>query len=513
MHARLTSLQKLALLLAISFASTGHAATYTITRGDDPAPNGCVVGDCSLREALEAAVITPAGDVIVMGPGLYNVTRGQLNVVGQVTIAGAGSALTRIVSTGAFNLMGVSPLGELNLAGVEMSSQQETLFAVDSSALLQDVVVMTGAVSASTSGSTPASLRAENSQILGLLCGGATVTCEVFDSQLGGIYALFAAIKFTRVEMNGTVNGPGIYIAGQGAVSISDSTIRGQSQIIFPGSSEPASDVQISRTRFIGNFGPLRSGRNGTIRLADVEFRDNIVGADNNAEPAAIHATDEGAWRISRALFVGNRGGNGQGAAVRVNDGANVVMDNVTFADNTFKTGNSGNGHTIGVDVTGNTSTLFWLFHATLRRAPSVSANLFGSVLRVNGTSSNLNVRLYNSLVDGTCAFGPGAALLQAEGNVESIGNSCGLVSANNNRSSIPANQLLIGSLADHGGFTNTYLPTSGSALLDMATPIWCQFNPLEQRRYLRPAGGIACDIGAVEVGAIPDSIFGNGFE
>lgn len=130
------TLQTLALLRAIYFSSTGHAATYTVTRGDDPAPNGCVAGDCSLREALQAAVVTPAGDPILVVAGPYNVTRGQLKVVVQVTIAGAGSASTRIVSTGAFNLMGVSTLGKLNLGGVEISSQQDALLAVFSAVTL-----------------------------------------------------------------------------------------------------------------------------------------------------------------------------------------------------------------------------------------------------------------------------------------------------------------------------------------------------------------------------------------
>ena len=288
---------------------------------------------------------------------------------------------------------------------------------------------------------------------------------------------------------------------------------RGQPELTFDNGGFPAPDVTISRTRFIGNFGPLTSDRDSTMRLTDVEFRDNIVSGSNNTKPAVILATDEGAWRISRALFVGNRGGSGAGAAVRVTDGANVVMDNVTFADNTFKTGSSGNGHTIAVDVTGNTSTLFWLFHATLRRAPGVSANVAGSVLRVNGASSNLNVRVFNSLLDGTCAFGPGAALLQAEGNIESSNDTCNLLGVNNNRPSLPASFLRIGTLADHGGFTKTFLPAADSALLDTATPIWCQFNALEQRRYLRPAGGVACDVGAVEVGAPSDTIFASGFD
>lgn len=500
-------------LLGLCLAGAGQANTFTVTRGDDPAPNGCPVGDCSLREALEAAVVTPAGDLVVMGPGLYNVTRGQLDVVGQVTIAGAGSALTRIVSTGAFDLMRVSTLGELNLAGVEMSAQEVALTAIDSSALLDDVRVSSGAVFAQTTGSGNASLRVEQSQLAGIFsCNGINASCLAFDSDLSAVASFGSDITLDHVNLSSTATGFGVFLS-DGKVSISDSTVRGQSQLVFYGSGDPAPDVTISRTRFIGNFGPLQSGRNGTMRLVDVEFRDNIVSSANDDEPAVIHATDEGAWRISRALFVGNRGGSGQGAAVRVTDGANVVMDNVTFYDNTFKSGNSGNGHTIAVDVTSSTSTLFWLFHATLRRAPGVSANVAGSVLRVNGSSSNLNVRVYNSLLDGTCAFGPGAALFQAEGNVESTNDTCNLLGLNNNRPSMPAALLRIGTLADHGGFTKTYLPASDSVLLETATPIWCQFNPLEQRRYLRPTGGIGCDVGAVEAGAMSDQLFEHGFE
>ncbi len=509
---RQIAFQSAALLLGIFSASMGNANTFTVTRGDDPEPDGCIVGDCSLREALDAAVVTPAGDVIVLGAGLYNVTRGQLDVIGQVAIEGAGSASTRIVSTGSFDLISVSALSELSLSGVQMSSHLAAIAAIDSSALLRDVTVTTGWVSAESLVSNPASLRVEQSRLLFLLgCIGVNATCHASDSVLGGVGTLDAAIELVRVEIDGTADGVGSYFGGEGAVTISDSTIRGQSRLVFEGSGDPAPDVQISRTRFVGNFGPLTSTRNGTIRLTDVEFRDNIVSSENSTKPAVILASDEGAWRISRALFVGNRGGSGEGAAVRATDGANVVMDNVTFADNTFKTGLNGHGHTIGVDVTNSTPTSFWLFNATLRRASIVPSNLQGSVLSVKGTAAN--VRLYNSLVDGTCAFGSGGVLFQAEGNIESIGNTCGLLGVNNNRFNIPAIQLRIGSLADHGGFTETYLPASGSALLDTATPVWCQASAIDQRRYLRPAGGIDCDIGAVEAGAAQDTIFSDGFD
>ncbi len=96
------ALRNAVLLPGFLVASTGYAATYTVTRGDDPVQNGCITG--GPFAARGAAVGTLAGDVIVMGRGLYNATRAPVDVVGQVTIAGAGPASTRIVSTGAFDV-------------------------------------------------------------------------------------------------------------------------------------------------------------------------------------------------------------------------------------------------------------------------------------------------------------------------------------------------------------------------------------------------------------------------
>lgn len=49
---------------------------YVVTRLDDPAPNGCVAGDCSLREAIIAANSTPGQESIGMGvTGTIELTR------------------------------------------------------------------------------------------------------------------------------------------------------------------------------------------------------------------------------------------------------------------------------------------------------------------------------------------------------------------------------------------------------------------------------------------------------
>src|SRR5262245_58319312 len=69
----------LLLVLALS-AGPARAAGYSVTRFDDPPPNGCKVGDCSLREAIiEANASTGVLDTINLPPGIYTLTRAGAN--------------------------------------------------------------------------------------------------------------------------------------------------------------------------------------------------------------------------------------------------------------------------------------------------------------------------------------------------------------------------------------------------------------------------------------------------
>jgi hypothetical protein len=86
-----------------SGAASGAAAatTFTVTRTDDPAPNGCRPGDCSLREAVIAANAGSGGDTIVLPAGHFRLTiaglgeqaaaTGDLDLAKSVTITGAGA--------------------------------------------------------------------------------------------------------------------------------------------------------------------------------------------------------------------------------------------------------------------------------------------------------------------------------------------------------------------------------------------------------------------------------------
>lgn len=63
-----------ALALALAAAPLS-AADFAVTRLDDPAPDGCLPGDCSLREALIAANALSGPDLILLGAGVHQVTR------------------------------------------------------------------------------------------------------------------------------------------------------------------------------------------------------------------------------------------------------------------------------------------------------------------------------------------------------------------------------------------------------------------------------------------------------
>jgi CSLREA domain-containing protein len=94
-------------LFALPGAPHPAAATFTVTRTDDPAPGSCDPSDCSLREALLEA---RAGDEISLPPGHYRMTipgtgedngaQGDLDLKHDVTIEGAGARSTVIDAQG-----------------------------------------------------------------------------------------------------------------------------------------------------------------------------------------------------------------------------------------------------------------------------------------------------------------------------------------------------------------------------------------------------------------------------
>ncbi len=84
------------LLVHILFAQSGYAATFTVTRFDDigiPDPRDasvCQPDNCTLREAINAANLTPGADTILVPAGTYQLrlftTDAELQITDDVTI-------------------------------------------------------------------------------------------------------------------------------------------------------------------------------------------------------------------------------------------------------------------------------------------------------------------------------------------------------------------------------------------------------------------------------------------
>ena len=506
---------------ALAFCTTAAgAATFNVTRADDPAPDGCLAADCSLREAIDATAATPEADTIVLGAGQYQVTLGEITIDRAITISGAGSGETQLTSNGDYTILHVVAFGVLTVEGLEIDSVEGTPLVVgdDGWATLRDIHVpaSTGIIGTDSpdAATDSGSIRVEDSTIDSLLaCLQPAGTCTAVDSRIRQIAVVDSALELKRVELDGENSDfYGLTIRSSSAVTIEDSTIRRTTHpLTLFSNGEAAARVNVRRTRFIDNTGPIVGDRASIVDMDEVEFRHHIVSDDNPGAPAVLQATPGPTWFISRALVVGNRGGGSlDGAVVRVLGGGRVVFDNSTFDDNTFRAGASF-GDTIGVYNDSGDPTVLWLLHVTMRRAATLDDATVGSLLTVRGPS--IDARVMNSALRGTCGFSGGGAITQGVGNAESIGDTCGLDPATN-QIELPSFDMSLGDLGDHGGFTETFQPTRNSFLIDAAESGICSLiGALDQRRFARPADGVACDIGALEVGAIADAIFADGLD
>lgn len=134
-----------------------------------------------------------------------------------------------------------------------------------------------------------------------------------------------------------------------------------------------------------------------------------------------------------------------------------------------------------------------------------------------NSSSSNSTVT--NNLFQGNSATQFGGSICDGQGKVgadhnvywnnpDQSGPGCYQCASDNN--AIVADPLL-GSRADNGGPTQTYLPGLGGSVIDNGDDATCTAAPtnnVDQRGGVRPAG-THCDIGAVESN---DRVFVDGF-
>jgi CSLREA domain-containing protein len=119
-----------AVWVVLAGAPNAAAATFAVTRTDDPAPGACD-SDCSLREAVLAADAGSGGDMIVLPAGHYRLTipgpaedaaaTGDLDLTKSVTIAGAGARSTVIDGEGGDRIFDVAAGATAQISDVSIT--------------------------------------------------------------------------------------------------------------------------------------------------------------------------------------------------------------------------------------------------------------------------------------------------------------------------------------------------------------------------------------------------------
>ena len=95
---------------ALAIAAPLAGADWIVTRYDDPVPDGCLVDDCSLREAVIAANATEVSHRILLSAGRYELeiagasendsATGDLDLTTSIELAGPGATMTTIDGNG-----------------------------------------------------------------------------------------------------------------------------------------------------------------------------------------------------------------------------------------------------------------------------------------------------------------------------------------------------------------------------------------------------------------------------
>jgi len=145
-----------ALAAALFAAPPLAAADFVVTRYDDPSPNGCAAGDCSLREAVMASNFDPDFDRILLSAGRYELAllgveddaaSGDFDLNRDVEIVGPGAGLTIIdgnLLDGVFQIRQIADAtfrGLTILGGISVGGRAFGIHVGGTSALVEDCEV------------------------------------------------------------------------------------------------------------------------------------------------------------------------------------------------------------------------------------------------------------------------------------------------------------------------------------------------------------------------------------
>lgn len=495
-------------LAAIVLPGIACAETFTVTRTDDPVPDGCSVNDCSLREAVIDADQTAAMDTIVLPAGVYlidfpggvdtSAETGDLDISTDMNFVGApstidGQSLGRMmdIKSGANVTLMELTLRNANSSLATNNTLNGGALQISGGSLVMNSVIFVDNTTQSLGGAIYArdgavldiddSFFTSNSAGSGAAIyadTGVTVRNTVFQSNnadSGGAGILEGATSDSRFEdvtlnqNSATGSGGGLLFRGReliidGLVATGNESSGGNGGVLFMAGTNHAKRVEVVNALFEGNLA-VSGGAisySGSIDTLDIQHSSFVrnVASDNGG---ALHLT-----------------------------GDNVSATNVTFSGNQA-TDDGGSIYLFGKGLT--------LLHTTFSGG---SANR-GNALYVGGSITISSAQLTNNLIDGECAISDPDSVTSLGGNVEGNGNSCDLDASSDlvNQNDV---QLGLQPLRDNIGGTPTHELTPASVARGQGETAICESVKVDQLYDPRES---ICNSGAVE----SNRIFKDGFE
>ncbi|MEO5558067.1 MAG: choice-of-anchor Q domain-containing protein [Dokdonella sp.] len=504
----------IAALATVSGSDSAIAATFAVTRQDDPFPNGCQDTDCSLREAVIAAsTLTVEANAIVLAAGTYTMALGPLNVLANAKFVGVSRDSTLIEGNGTDPVF--SAVTDQDVEFVNLEIDGHGAHALDTAAT--SVTNFSDARVATASeiwalGPTDAYgvLQFYRSDIRSMVNSGNSNATFFTSTALGleNSNGTQGAVIIAATVIDGSLDPTqpsGLTLRNHTDAYIQDTTIKNTTlglRLLGTG----AESVELERVNYMQNGAPVYVDQAATVAITDSDFSSNTA---TDSAPGALRINDPGAdVTVTRSTFSNNNGNGSVGGAVLVESGGSLTLRNSTFSGNSFTVAAAAmnpRGAAIGFRDDAN-STFVSLKHVTIA-APTVGpVGISGTTLGGYGSgASGLFVTVLNSVLQGSCSL-DASAINSASGNVKTTEDTCQF-GAGSNTLNATASSLKLGSLSLHGGHTRTFLPASTSVAIDTANSAFCL--PTDQRSYARPFGN-GCDAGAVEVS---DIVFADGFE
>jgi uncharacterized repeat protein (TIGR01451 family) len=465
------SFSTLAASLILSSTHLASAATFNVTRFDDPAPmaapNGCLSGgDCSLREAVLQANAGSGGDTVQLQVGTYNLTiagpttdgtTGSLLILKSVNILGAGQTATTINA--------VQP--DLNDRVIKANSGGLQISISD--------LTIQGGIANPDSGGGIEDLDASGSLKLN--------NCIIQNNQApnqGGAILSSASLEIQNCQINGNKAlgnaGGGIFInQASASVTIANSQITGNTTTSLGGGGIAilsASDFSLSNTEISANHAD--SGVGGGIlfqTVPTVTILNSSISNNQSSEGGGLEGLTA-TLQITNSTISGNQA-TGNFGGIFINASISAILSNVTISSNKANSDGVGGGAGGGIDNGGG--------------PPPVLKNsiIFGNT--DDGTAPDC---------EGTFSSGGFNFIGDLTGSNFPLGNT---------DDQIGPDPLLQG-LANNGGPTPTMALGTGSPAIDGGNPAGCTDGngaPLttDQRGQTRPIGA-HCDVGAFEAGS-----------